>query len=414
MVLALFLGLGLVLAIPLGSDFWADSQATPLTTEGRVTRVYTPHLRSSLGAFDLRTEANHQAYRFEISPRLLDAITSGASLKVTHSPNMLHVYSIEFKSSSSKLYQDRFDPGRAYQQWQSPIVWLVAGMIVGSLGALAYSLLALSDWLRTARRVRGALVARIEQADNSAAGFALVLRTAARPKKRQREPSRFRVSQPDFLLTDQADYIELEYSPVFKYVRKLKVLRAEDFPPGEAPALQEGGVNRLRYRPGWYLRMLLFTDFIFAAFLFAFASLVFITRLSQWFDSGLESQLYERYILPGLALGALALGAFVIALFLMSSFLRKLGDLRAPKKLTIGPVLSKWRVTGVTNDMRRQIVVADGGLQAGGEGVRKFDINSFLYDEIRVGDIVEIEHSPRLRYIFRLEVTGHQELPKSF
>jgi len=98
----------------------------------------------------------------------------------------------------------------------------------------------------------------------------------------------------------------------------------------------------------------------------------------------------------------------------MSSFLRKLGDLRAPKKLTIGPVLSKWRVTGVTNDMRRQIVVADGGLQAGGEGVRKFDINSFLYDEIRVGDIVEIEHSPRLRYIFRLEVTGHQELPKSF
>jgi len=63
---------------------------------------------------------------------------------------------------------------------------------------------------------------------------------------------------------------------------------------------------------------------------------------------------------------------------------------------------------------RDSAIEADGGLAAGEQAVRKFDLSPALFDQLRVGDIVEIEHTPRLRYICRLEVKGHQELSRSF
>jgi hypothetical protein len=106
--------------------------------------------------------------------------------------------------------------------------------------------------------------------------------------------------------------------------------------------------------------------------------------------------------------------SLTMASYLFLRFRRKQQDIKGPKRLTVGPVLSKWRVTGTSNDNRRLIVVADGGLSAGEQGVRKFDLSPALYDRLQVGDIVEIEHTPRLRFICRLEVKGHQELTGSY
>ena len=106
----------------------------------------------------------------------------------------------------------------------------------------------------------------------------------------------------------------------------------------------------------------------------------------------------------------MAMLALIIAVFLIKSFWLKWRDVHRPKKLTEGPVLSKWRVNGVSNENRRQIVVADGGLTGGSEAVHKFDISAQIFDELTVGDVVKIEHTPRLRFILRLEITGHQEL----
>ncbi len=403
--LAITLGLGLLLglSIPLGSDFWADRQSQPVTIEGVIFYKMHAQFRNTLAGFDVRSD-NGQTYHFEVAPRLLAEFSLGEKVKVNHSPHSLHVYDV--RTEDSGFIQDGFDANAAFQQWQTPLIWLLILAAVVAVAALIYGLLCLFDWLQPVRVVRGVLIARVEQADNSAAGYALVLRTGSKAKsQRRRETSRFQVSQNSFLKTDQVDYLELEYTPIFKYVRRLRILTAADFPPDAVPSLAEGGPNNLRYHPGWQFKTFLFADFSCAVLLYALSGFILLTRLPIWFGSGLDARLYERYILP-----ALAFGALIIALFLSNSFLRKLRDLRSPKKLTIGPVLSKWRVTGVNNDARRQIVVADGGLQAGSAGVRKFDINDFLYDEIKVGDIVEIEHSPRLRYIFRLEVTGHQEV----
>ncbi len=48
-------------------------------------------------------------------------------------------------------------------------------------------------------------------------------------------------------------------------------------------------------------------------------------------------------------------------------------------------------------------------MEAGGGGVRKFEVNNLIFDELRIGDIVEIEHSLHLRFIYRLRLKGHQE-----
>jgi hypothetical protein len=403
--LAIFLGLTLLMAIPFSYDFWADSQSAPVTTEGRLVNRHTSQLRNGTASFELRTEAG-LLRRFEVIPRVVEAIPPGAWLKVLHSPRTYHVYAVQL--SNGNLIQDRFDSQALFQSWQAPAVWLVGVIALSCLGVLTYSLVALLDWLIPTRRVKGALVARVEQADNSAAGYALVLRANHRRKGYLfRETCRLQVDQQNFLATDQADYVEVDYTPVFKYVRRLQVLIAEDFPPGEAPPLEEGGASRIRYRPGWQFKTFLYADCISALLLLGFAGFILLMWLPTWFEPNGEPQLYERYVLPTLGIVALLFSSF-----LGGNFLRKLRDLRAPKRLTVGPVLSKWRVTGVTNDTRRQIVVANGGLQAGSEGVRKFDVNGELFDELKVGDIVEIEHSPRLRYIFRLEVTGHQEVLK--
>jgi hypothetical protein len=408
LALTLFLGSTLILSIPVAEDFWIDRNTPPVATEGQVINVYAPQLRSATGGFEIRT-AQDETFRYDLAPRLLQEVKRDDRLRVYHSPQAEHVYYFEFVNApEKKVYQDYFARDALYQQWQMPLVVLLVGLLVSSLGALGYSVLALADWLVPARRVRGTLVARIEQADNSAAGYVLMVRTASQTRKGQhRETCRFQVGQTDFLATDQADYLELEYTPIFKYVRRLHLLTAEDFSSAEMAALQEGGPGRLLYQPGWHFRIFLYADILSALLLFSFATTVFLTRYRLWFEENIETQLYDRYILP-----ALAIGAFLVAVYMLSRFLRKLRDLRAPKTRTRGPVLSKWRVTGVTNDLRRQIVVADGGLEAGSAGVRKFEVNGLLFDELKVGDLVEIEHSPRLRYIFRLEVTGHQKLSK--
>ncbi len=406
LALTVFLGLALVVAIPFGYDFWADSQQPPVLTEGSVSSKPISQPRTGMGRFVVRTATN-QEYPFEIGPRLLDGVKPGDKLKIYHSPRFFHVYSIQSATTGMTLVQDFYDPNELYQQWQAPIIWLVVGIGLGCVGTLIYSLIALGDWFVPVRRIRGALVARVEQADNSAAGYALVLRSGGKPGAR-RETCRFQVNQTNFLATDQADYLELDYTPVFKYVRRLRILSAGDFESGELPAFDESGAIGIRYLPGWHFKTSLGIELISAIFLFCSAGFALINWLPIGFNGNPGPQLYERFILL-----VLALSAFVIAFLPMSSFLRKLHDLKAPKRVTVGPVLSKWRVTGGNNDTRRQIVVADGGLQAGSEGVRKFDVTGLLFDELKVGDIVEIEHSPRLRYIFRLEVTGHQEFLKA-
>ena len=409
--LALIFSLGLLLAAVIGADYWAEGKAPPLEISGKIiNKSPKAQMPNGSGSFDLETTDPPLIYsHLEVEPRIFRQLSNEQEVVVAISPSSHHVYSIKTASSREIIKRNEWDEGEIYQDYQAAVYWSLVGVGVTTALAFIYGMLGLADWLLKAQVVRGVIVSRIEQADFSAAGYGMLLRRA--PLRGNRKSLRFQLNEMDFLATDGADYAQVKFTPIFRYVRQVQTLTAADFLTNEVPSLEggDGQTVRLRYLTPWRRKLLVFSDGIVAFCLFSLVIFFLANSVPSWLAYGVvgavASLSTERYIFPALAIFCVGLG-----LLFGANFLRKLRDLRAPKKLTVGPVLSKWRVNGGTNDTRRQIVVADGGLQAGSESIRKFDISNFLFEELRVGDIVEIEHTPRLRYIFRLEVKGHQEL----
>ncbi len=410
--LALIFSLGLLLAVMIGADYWAEGKTQPIEISGKIiNKSPKAQMPNGSGSFDLETTDPPLIYsRLEVEPRVFRLLSNELEVVVSLSPVSHHVYGI--KSANGEIIKrNEWDAGELYQDYQAAVYWSLVGVGVTTALAFIYGMLGLVDWLIKPRLVRGVIVSRIEQADFSAAGYGMLLRQA--PLSGNRKSRRFQLNEADFLATDGADYAEVKFTPIFRYVRRVRTLTAADFPPAEVPSLEggDGQTVRLRYLTPWRRKLLVFSDGIVAFCLFTLTLFFLANSLPGWLEYGMSGTVAslstERYLFP-----ALAIFCFSLGLLFGANFLRKLRDLRAPKKLTIGPVLSKWRVNGGTNDTRRQIVVADGGLQGGSDSIRKFDISNFLFEELRVGDIVEIEHTPRLRYIFRLEVKGHQELAR--
>lgn len=390
-----------------GVDFWKDGTLPPRQLEG-IVKITDRQTASTLpGRFDLTTP-DGQSIEFELKSSLIGRLTQllrndpAQTAQVSFSPNYHNVYTLRLGGVS--LVQDTFETGFPLQHWQIIPALLLAGMFLGGLAALLYTLLALYDWLAASRQVSGNLVARIEKSDLRADGFLIQVRPWADWKKNRF--AQFELSEDDFLATDGADYIEVTYSPFFRYVRRLRVLQPADLSPEQQVALAEFNAEGcgLSYAPSWRMRLFLYSDAMLGLIFFAVALVIAINYLPEalWPP---RMEISQWFLLLIVVLVSMSLGTYMLL-----RFRRKQMDVRGPKRVTVGPVLSKWRVTGTSNDNRRLIVVADGGLDADPQAVRKFDLSPALYDRLRVGDIVEIEHTPRLRFICRLEVKGHQEL----
>jgi hypothetical protein len=403
-------------ALFLWTDFWLDGQEAPRQVEGTVKSI-SRHLPSATPGHFILTTASGETYEFDLRSSLLRQLDSllinseqGSStlVTVTFSPRLQNIYDIKINGIPQPLVQDVYRPDQIFQDWQSLALYgLIAVALIG-VAALFYVVLTLLDWFWSIQHLQGALVARIERAEIRSEDFSIIVRpwqSSTLGKQVQLE-----LNQSDFLATDGCDFVEVTYTRFFHYVRQLRPLTIEDLPPQTRAALlnisSEG--MRLSYFPGWRLRVFLYADGVLALLLLGLATVILFNYLPEWANpQHLEPP--QWLFLPIIMMFSIIIGAY----FLLR-FRRKLQDLKAPKRVTAGPVLSKWRVTGTSNDNRRLIVVADGGLAAGEQGVRKFDLSPALFDQLRVGDIVEIEHTPRLRYICRLEVKGHQELTRSY
>jgi hypothetical protein len=406
--LALLFSLGLLLSGIIGSEYWADGSARPIILEGTVAnKSLRAYPRNNGGTFDLSTENPPLLYtRLEVHYDIFRQLKNGQQLQITTSPGGFHIYAIKIEGVGEYV-QDEWQEGALYQDYQAPVFWTLIGIATVTLVGFIYGILGLLDWLLPPRHKRGIIVARMEQGDYNSADYGMLLRVW--PAVDSQRNQRFELNQSDFFKSDGADFAEVSYTPFFRFVRQVKPLNRSDFPPGQLPELELEATRklRLRYLPNWRNKIMLFSDGLIALFLYLCVLFCLVNSVPGWFESNNNFAGFtaERYLLPGAAIFLFCLG-----LLFTINFMRKLRDLKAPKRVTVGPVLSKWRVNGGTNDSRRQIVVADGGLQGGSESVRKFDISSYLFDELQVGDVVEIEHTPRLRYILRLEVKGHQEL----
>jgi hypothetical protein len=390
-----------------GADFWKDGVLPPRQLEGIVKITETPAASTLPGRFNLVTP-DGQSFDFEIKASLIYRLNqalktdSNQTALVSFSPNFHNVYNLRL--GNLNLVQDTFETEFPLQHWQIIPALLLVGMCLGGLASLVYILLAFYDWLAAARRVSGNLVARIEKSDLRSDGFLIQVRPWAGWKKGHF--AQFELSEDDFLATDGADYVEVTYSPFFRFVRQLRVLQPADLSPEQQAALAEFNAegSGLSYAPNWRMRLFLYSDAILGVIFFTVALVIAINLLPEAFWPP-HTEISQWFLLLIVSLVSLAIGTYMLL-----RFRRKQQDVRGPKRLTVGPVLSKWRVTGTSNDNRRLIVVADGGLSGGEQAVRKFDLSPALYDRLRVGDIVEIEHTPRLRFICRLEVKGHQEL----
>lgn len=402
----------LVAALWLGDDFWEDGRQPPRQVEGTVRLMSRPLQPVATGRFRLTTDAG-QVHDFELRSSYLTRLAQlqserGAPLSavVTFSPLLRNVYSV--KAGEVLIEQDRYEPGQPFQSWQRLPIYILIVAFTAGLSGLLYALLALTDWLWPLQLLQGVLVARIERAETRLEGFSIIVRPWN--KRRPGKQAQFELGQANFLATDGVDFIEVAYTRFFRYVRHLRPLSSEELPP-QAKAAQAGLVGaglRLSYIPGWRTRLFLYADGVFALALFGLAFVILLGYIPEWLSvQRLEPP--QWVVMPLLAVLAATLGVY-----LLLRFRRKLEDLKAPKRITTGPVLSKWRVTGTSNDNRRLIVVADGGIAAGETSIRKFDLSPALFDQLQVGDIVEIEHTPRLRFICRLEVKGHQELTRSY
>jgi hypothetical protein len=391
-----------------GADFWQDGFVRPRQLEGSINITGRPAASTLPGHFTLLT-GDGQTTEFELKSSLIQKLylrlqpnEPEQTALVTFSPQLHNVYTVRLGNIT--YTQDAYEPDFPLQRWQLLPAILLAGLSLAGLGAIIYTLLACSDWLSVTRKVSGSLVARIEKNDIHSDGFLIQVRSWS--DRRTGRFAQFELSEEDFLVTDGADYLEVTYSRFFRYVSQLRVLQLADLSDEQKAAMVE--FNRegsgLSYAPNWRMRTFLYTDALLGLIFATVALVIAVNYLPEGFWPARmdPSQWFLLLII--------ALLSMVMASYMFLRFSRKQKDVKGPKRLTIGPVLSKWRVTGTSNDNRRLIVVADGGLNAGEQAVRKFDLTPALYDRLQVGDIVEIEHTPRLRFICRLEVTGHQEL----
>lgn len=408
MVVGVAVAVAVILLGLLDPKFWADTKAAPGQVEGVVSSDIRPSTAYvNQGHFEVIS--NTQSFQFDVNAYIIRQLVPQEKVRVTYSPNLLHVYSVDLlntETTGKTLVQDNFEPNALFQSFQAPGVYILIFALVVFLGAVAYAGVALFDCLARPVQTAGTITARLEQADFNA-GFGLIVRPF-KPRTRSR---RFYLAQPDFLKTDGAEFVEISHTPVFHYVKKLRLLAAHELPAdlqaGEVPAsFSSSKAILLHYLSKWQFVFFLYSDLVGALILLVVPLVVIVTTLPTLLEPGNRYGLYGRILLPF----ALALLALIMSVFLALNFWRKWRDLQRPKQLTEGPVLSKWRVNGVSNENRRQIVVAAGGLDAGSDAVHKFDISAHIYDELHVGDVVKIVHTPRLRFILRLEVTGHQEL----
>ncbi len=416
----LIIGLAVVLAVLgtlgaafiLGADYWQDGQQAPQRLEGTVISITRQPPSTLPGRFKL--SVGSEIYDFELKNGLLRRLdyqlqSSGPTrpVTVTFSPRVRNIYSIQV-SGGDPLIQDIYDPTQSIQSWQRLPFYALIIIAIFGLAALGYAILALLDWLLPLQRMQGALVARIERAEVRNDGFSIIVRpwNSSRPGKQLQ----FELRQTAFLATDSVDFVEVAYTRLFRFVRNIKAIPLTDLPSQGRETLLGLSAEGLRfsYSPGWRLRVFLYADGLLALGLFAVSILILLNYVPEWTNP-------QRIEPPQwLLLPLISILSAVVGVYLLLRFFRKVQDVNAPKRVAVGPVLSKWRVTGTSNDNRRLIVVADGGLAAGEQGIRKFDLSPALFDQLRVGDIVEIEHTPRLRYICRLEVKGHQELTPSY
>ncbi len=411
------LGFGLAVAAALtiggalwwGSDFWEDGQRPPLQVQGIVTDISTQSANAIPGRFKLVADDGISQI-FELrnsSLKRLNTIlaTLGRNQPVTviFSPRLHNIYQLEV--AGRRLVQDDWEPDQPFQAWQRIAAYILFSIGALGLGGFLYMLAALADLLWPPLLASGTLVARIERAEARSDGFSILVRpwNNSRPGKQLR----FELSEADFFKTDGADFVAVTATRWFHYVTAIQPLTVEDLPVADRHRRSDQPVSELllNYRPGWRIRVYLYSDGLFALLLLV-VSLAIVAGLLP-----VEVVSPPRAEQPQwLALPLLAILALIMAIYLLLRFKRKFQDVRDRRRVTAGPVLSKWRVTGTSNDNRRLIVVADGGLAGGEQNVRKFDLSPALYDQLQVGDLVEIEHTPRLRFICRLEVKGHQEL----
>jgi hypothetical protein len=406
--LAIFIAIGLFLLLGNGDSFWADGKARPEEVKGVVTKASSRlSPRTNMGSFDLMINDRGLIYaQLEVEYEIFRVLLPGQEVTLRISPLYHHVYSINIKGIGD-ITQDKWQEGADYQEYQAPVYWGIVGLGVALLAAIGYCLLGLGDWLVRPRIRRGVIVARLELSESGSGGYVLLIRHWTHGETYK--TLRFVLKETIFKATEGADYAEVWYTPIFHWVKQVRTLAVNDFPTGQNLVARNRATFYLRYLPNWWRRLTPYSDGFAAIGAFGVVALILLKSIPAWLDYrniGTSASM-ERYLLPGF--GAILGGLGVLFII---SFMRKLRDLKSPKKVITGPVLSKWRVNGDTNSSKRQIVVAAGGLEAGMAGVCKFDISNFLYEELQVGDIVEIEHTPRMRYIFRLEVKGHQELAK--
>lgn len=395
-----------------GADFWQDGLLPPHQLEGYLKITNRPAASTLPGHFNLITP-DGQITEFELRSSLLSKLSqqlqnagTDQTAIVTFSPRLRNIYTLRLGDFS--IVQDIYEPDFPLQHWQLIPAAVLSVMLLGGLAGLIYSLFALSDLLSASRKISGTLVARIERNDLRADGFLIQVRPWSDLK-----PGRFaqfELSQETFLATDGADYVEVTFSRFFHYVEQLRVLQLADLSAEQKSQLASFTAEGfgLSYAPNWRMRAFLYSDALLGLVFSIVAVVIGFYYLPEGF---LPSRMDPS---QWFLLLVITLLSVTMASYLFLRFRRKQQDIKGPKRLTVGPVLSKWRVTGTSNDNRRLIVVADGGLSAGEQAVRKFDLSPALYDRLQVGDIVEIEHTPRLRFICRLEVKGHQELTGSY
>ncbi len=404
------LGLGLlaltvfILAFSLWANFWQDGQQSPRLLDGQITS-YSHHLQAGPvpGHFHF-VGTTGEEHDFDLRDgvfELLQKSEPGSLIPATlnFSPHFYNLYSVQIGDQLAVLNQ--YQPGKLFQNWQLPaVLFLILVGLTGLIG-LVYAGLSLADWFLPVQTVQGTLVARIERSELSLESFSVLVSPFV--SRRSGQQVQFELNRAAFLATDGADFVSVSCTRLFRFVRQIQPIPDAALPPGVYPRLAPEHL-RLRYNCGWRLWVFLYLDPVLGLLLLFLAILTLVSGSAFSPDpQQLDSARYSMLVTLGVLF-------FSAAVFLLLRFRRKLQDIKSPRQLAVGPVLSKWRVTQTSQDNRRLIVMADGGIGAGQEAVRRFDVSPALYDQLQVGDIVEIEHTRRLRFICRLEVKGHQEL----
>jgi hypothetical protein len=395
----------LVCAWIFGADYWQDGRRPPIFVSGELNVRPRPSMTSSPVGIRL-TLPSGETQTFEINNNIARELAqeqrqpnAAAFATVIHSPQFRAVYAIDY--NNRLFHVSGYRPGELFQDWQRTYAYLVLGVLMFGLSALIFGVLAFTDWALPRRRVQGLLIARVEQHDNTSATFSVLVRSL-----RPGHPYRFELDELDYLATDSADYIEIEYTPLFRAVRTVRSLTLEDLPAPTRVALAglSDDDTRLQYFPVWRLRFFMYADGVTGIILLVFSLIFLVVYLLEFGRAG-RSEIFQWSLLP------MFITIFgVLAIFLLLRFGQKLRDLRAPRRVVAGPVLSKWRVNSSGPGGRHLIVVAHGGLANADSIICKFDLNPVIFDQLRVGDVIEIEHTPQMRFICRLQVTGHQEL----